>query len=179
MSGHEVNAAGAVVKVRRPWAVALLSLVPVYWLVWYFRINREMRDFGRQRGDDVLAHVKPWIALLAVSIGSIFVVPLCVSVWRTVRRIQRSERAAAVAGAGVGALAVLLIALFALTVTSNALGDSTGGLAAAFAALVVLLTVTTVIQQRLNALWRRYAAVSYGIAPDAPLASDVATSTRS
>jgi hypothetical protein len=177
MSGSEVNAAGAVVKVRRPWAVALLSLVPFYWLVWYFRINREMRDFGRRRGDAGLAKVKPAVSLLAVSVGALLVVPLCVSVWRTVRRIQRSERAGGLRASGVGAFAVLLVAWFGLTVASDGMAASTGGLAAAFAALVALLTVTGLIQRRLNTLWRRYAAVTDDGAHDVLLTSDVAAST--
>ena len=39
------------VKARNPWAVALLPIVTlgVYHLVWWYRINRELRDFGRAR----------------------------------------------------------------------------------------------------------------------------------
>ena len=37
------------VKLRSPWAVALLPFITlgIYHLVWWYRINREMRDLGQ------------------------------------------------------------------------------------------------------------------------------------
>jgi hypothetical protein len=51
MAAVEVKVGSAVVKLRRPWAVGALSLIPVYWVFWYYAVNREMRDFGRVRRD--------------------------------------------------------------------------------------------------------------------------------
>jgi hypothetical protein len=43
------------VKHRSPWAAALLPIVTlgIYHLVWWYRVNRELRDFGRARGYDL------------------------------------------------------------------------------------------------------------------------------
>ena len=43
------------VKIRSPWAVALLPIVTlgIYHLVWWYRINRDLRDYGRAKGYDL------------------------------------------------------------------------------------------------------------------------------
>ena len=43
------------VKIRSPWAAALLPFVTlgIYHLVWWYRINREMRDYGKGKGYDL------------------------------------------------------------------------------------------------------------------------------
>ena len=45
----------APVKVRNPWAVALLPIVTlgIYHLVWWYRINRELRDYGYAKERDL------------------------------------------------------------------------------------------------------------------------------
>jgi Domain of unknown function (DUF4234) len=45
------------VKIRSPWAVALLPIVTlgIYHLVWWYRINRELRDYGRAKGYDLVS----------------------------------------------------------------------------------------------------------------------------
>jgi hypothetical protein len=54
--------AGAEVKLGRPSAVATLSVITlgIYALFWYYKVNREMRDFGSTHGDHGLAASKPW-----------------------------------------------------------------------------------------------------------------------
>ena len=51
----------AIGKARRPWAVAMLCVLTlgIYACVWYYKINREVRDYGSARGDRHLAHSKP------------------------------------------------------------------------------------------------------------------------
>ena len=66
MTAVEVNAGGAVVKLRRPWVVGALSLIPFYWVFWYYAVNREMRDFGRARGNAALGESKPGLSVVAV-----------------------------------------------------------------------------------------------------------------
>lgn len=82
------------VKIRSPWAVALLPIVTlgIYHLVWWFKINRELRDFGRARGFDLGDN--PTLSMLALFPGSIVVVPALVSYWRGVRRVQGASRLA-------------------------------------------------------------------------------------
>ena len=67
----EVNARGAYVKIRHPWGAFLLVLVTlgIYYLFWYFFINRELRDLGQASADsgDNRIEVNPWISLLAVT----------------------------------------------------------------------------------------------------------------
>jgi cytochrome bd-type quinol oxidase subunit 2 len=77
---------GRDVKVRRPWGVFFLSLVTVgiYYLVWYFKTNKELRSFG--------IDVSPGIALLAVSLGGILIIPPFVSQWRFYKRIGRAQQ---------------------------------------------------------------------------------------
>jgi uncharacterized protein DUF4234 len=82
------------VKLRSPWAVALLPLVTfgIYHLVWWYRVNRELRDFGRARGYDL--GDSPTASLLALFPGGIVVVPALVSYWRGTRRVQGAARLA-------------------------------------------------------------------------------------
>lgn len=83
------------VKVRSPWAAALLPLVTlgIYHLVWWYRINRELRDYGRAKGYDLGQN--PTNSLLALFPGSLIVVPALVSYWRGVKRVQGASSVAA------------------------------------------------------------------------------------
>lgn len=85
---EQVQVRGTNVKIRNPFLVFLWSLVTfgIYYLVWYYKINRELRDAA---GIDV----SPVVALLAVSIGWIVIVPPFVSWWRTFTRIADAQRA--------------------------------------------------------------------------------------
>jgi RsiW-degrading membrane proteinase PrsW (M82 family) len=76
-------------KTRNPWGVWLLALVTlsVYFFVWYFKINREQRDY------DSDINVDPTTALLAVLLGSIFLgIFAWVSTVRCGYRIQQAEK---------------------------------------------------------------------------------------
>jgi Domain of unknown function (DUF4234) len=80
------------VKLRSPWAAALLPIVTlgIYHVVWWYRVNRELRDFGRARGYDLGQN--PTASLLAVFPGGLVVVPALVSYWRGTRRMQAAAR---------------------------------------------------------------------------------------
>lgn len=82
------------VKVRSPWAAALLPFVTlgIYHLVWWYRINRELRDYGRAKGYDL--GQSPVSSLLALFPGGIVVIPALVSYWRGVKRVQGASRIA-------------------------------------------------------------------------------------
>lgn len=82
------------VKLRSPWAVALLPIITlgIYHLVWWYRINREMRDYGRAKGYDLGQN--PTASLLALFPGGIIIVPALISYWRGTKRVQGAARIA-------------------------------------------------------------------------------------
>jgi len=73
--------------------VIVLSTVTLFvygWFWWYF-INRELRDLGRARGTTELGE-NPTLSALAVSLGSLIVVPPFVSAYNTCKRVQAAQR---------------------------------------------------------------------------------------
>jgi len=84
MNLREVN--GAEVKERNPFGVWALSFVTlgIYYLVWYYKVNKEMR---RAFGIDV----DPAMAVIAITLGSLIIVPPFVSVYRTGRRVEQTQ----------------------------------------------------------------------------------------
>ncbi|HEX8854500.1 MAG TPA: DUF4234 domain-containing protein [Thermoleophilaceae bacterium] len=82
------------VKVRSPWAVALLPIITlgIYHLVWWYRVNREMRDYGRAKGYDLGQN--PTASVLALFPGGIIIVPALISYWRGTKRVQGAARIA-------------------------------------------------------------------------------------
>ncbi len=91
---YEMNIRGSEdqVKIRSPWAAALLPLITlgIYHLVWWYRINRELRDYGRAKGYDLGQN--PTNSLLALFPGGLIVVPALVAYWRGVKRVQGAAR---------------------------------------------------------------------------------------
>ena len=75
-------------KVRNPWAVALLpfATLGIYHLVWWYRINRELRDYGAAKGVDL--GQSPTRSLLALFPGGLLIVPALVSYYRGFHRVQ-------------------------------------------------------------------------------------------
>lgn len=76
-------------KTRHPWGVWLLSIVTlgIYTLIWYFKINKELRDF------DPSIDVQPGLSVLAVTFGGLLLgIPLIVSYCHTTGRIQRAQK---------------------------------------------------------------------------------------
>ena len=83
------------VKQRSLWAVALLPFITlgIYNLVWWYKINRELRDYGQAKGHDLGQN--PTNSVLAFFPGGLIVIPALVSLWRGTKRVQA---AAGVAG---------------------------------------------------------------------------------
>jgi hypothetical protein len=100
---------GARAKIRSPWAAALLPIVTlgIYAAVWYYKINREMRDLGRARGTDELGD-SPGKSLLAVTLGALIIVPAVISVINTFKRIQAAQRLTGIAPEANGWLAIVM-----------------------------------------------------------------------
>jgi hypothetical protein len=80
------------VKIRSPWAVALLPIITlgIYHLVWWYRINCELRDYGRAKGYDLGQN--PTNSLLALFPGGIIIVPAVMTYWRGTQRVQGAAR---------------------------------------------------------------------------------------
>jgi uncharacterized membrane protein HdeD (DUF308 family) len=70
------------------WLVWPFITLGIYHLVWWYKINREARDF------DERIEVSPVLSLLAILIGWIIIVPPFVSVYRTGVRIGQMQQAA-------------------------------------------------------------------------------------
>ena len=80
------------VKIRSPWAVALLPLITlgIYHLVWWYRINCELRDYGKAKGYDLGQN--PTNSVLAVFPGVIVIVPALITYWRGTKRVMGASR---------------------------------------------------------------------------------------
>jgi hypothetical protein len=126
------------VKLRGPWAVFFLALVTlgIYYLVWYYKINRELRDAG---GLDV----SPGVALLAITLGALIIVPPFVSVYRTFRRIRTAQEAVGLPDPALPWVGFLLFVL----------------------AYVFLPFELVYAQSNLNRLWRRMVETEGQTAP--------------
>lgn len=75
-------------KRRNPWGVWLLTIVTlgVFQAVWWYKINNELRNHG-QRND-------PTVALLALLLGWVVIIPFFVTIYRTADRIRQAQEAA-------------------------------------------------------------------------------------
>jgi Domain of unknown function (DUF4234) len=82
------------VKIRSPWAAALLPIVTlgIYHLVWWYRVNRELRDYGRVKGYDLGQN--PTNSLLALFPGALIIVPALITYWRGTKRVQGAAKLA-------------------------------------------------------------------------------------
>jgi hypothetical protein len=67
------------------WLVWPLITLGIYYFVWWYKINREARDF-----DEKIA-VEPALSVLAVTVGWLIIVPPYVSVFRTGERIGQMQ----------------------------------------------------------------------------------------
>ncbi|WP_405724055.1 DUF4234 domain-containing protein [Streptomyces sp. NBC_01537] len=96
---------------RSPASVWLLGFATlgVYWLVWYYRANRELRDF------DPEIKVRPALSLLAVTLGALLVLPAVASLYNTGCRIAQAQRRAGTCGRASGFRGVLLAGALVLT----------------------------------------------------------------
>jgi len=80
--------AGKTRNVLLVWLVWPLITLGIYHLVWYYKINREAKEF------DPRIVVDPVLSVVAISLGAVLVVPPFVSVYNTGTRIARMQRSA-------------------------------------------------------------------------------------
>jgi uncharacterized membrane protein HdeD (DUF308 family) len=81
----EVQVRTGSIKRRDPWGTFFLGIVTlkVYHFVWYYMINREVRDHS---GEDVEAD--PVVSVLAITLGALVVIPALISLYRTADRVR-------------------------------------------------------------------------------------------
>ena len=100
---------GSTAKLRNPLGVVGLSIITigVYYVFWWYFINREMRDFGRARGTDLGQN--PGNSVLALTLGALVIVPALVTLWRTCDRIQRTQEVGGVDRPASGPIIFILL----------------------------------------------------------------------
>ena len=98
---------GATARLRNPWLVGLFNVITIgiYYLFWYFFVNREMSDYGEAHNTDI--GMLPGMSIAAITIGGFIIIPPFVSVFHTGKRMQLSRRVAGISGSS-GALFFLL-----------------------------------------------------------------------
>ena len=154
MSTATVSPGGELaIKRRKPSAVVGLTIVTlgIYGLVWYYKVNREMRDFGLSYGDLELGQSRPWRSVLAVTLGGLVVLPPFVSQVQTVGRLRTTERLAA----GETRSGAIAIAAFAASIVLCFASAVHGLQYLVLGALASDCAAMAVIQARLNAAWDR------------------------
>lgn len=137
------------IEVRRPLRVAALSAITfgIYFIFWYWQINREMRDFGAGRGDSELAGLRPWGSVLAITVGAWVVIPKLVSLLRTLSRVQWIELSTSgEKRTGLGAVTAAVAAAL-LPLGAPVRG---AGIAFALGGLIALAAFAGLVQARLN-----------------------------
>lgn len=92
-------------KTRHPWGVWALTIVTlgIYGIVWYFKINKEVRDFEPN------VVVSPGVSVLALLFGWVlFGIPTIVSVVKSGSRIARAQQAGGIPARCSGLVGLLL-----------------------------------------------------------------------
>ena len=138
---YEVNAYGAQPKVRNPLGVIGLAIITlgIYQLVWYYKVNKELKEFGRVYKDQELADSNPTNSILAIVPGFLLIIPPFVSYYRFIGRVRKVQRI----GQSELTSGWLVLVLF----------------------LVISIAVPAYVQSGLNELWRRYPRLDGGDAP--------------
>jgi hypothetical protein len=90
------------------WLVWPLITLGIYSLVFWYKINREARDFDKR------IEVDPILSLMAVLFGPLIIVPPFVSIYNTGKRINRMQEAAGLPPSCNPWIGFILIFLFGL-----------------------------------------------------------------
>lgn len=90
------------------WLVWPLITLGIYYYVWWYKINREARDFDPQ------IKVEPALSVLAVLLGWLIIVPPFVSTWRTGERIAQMQRTAGLEPTCQAWIGLVLMFVFSL-----------------------------------------------------------------
>ena len=131
----QIAGAGSTAKLRNVVAVAIFAVITlgIYLVFWWYFVNREMADYGQANGVDLGDN--PVLSVLAVTLGALLIIPPFVSLWRTLRRVERAQNHAL----GSNNIAVILLFILAFIPLVN-------------------LAVLPVMQSNLNQVWERVRA---------------------
>jgi hypothetical protein len=83
------------------WLVWPFITLGIYHLVWWYKINKEARDLNAN------IEVSPGIAVVAITLGWLIIVPPFVSVFKTGERIGQMQSAAGMPTSCSGLLGLL------------------------------------------------------------------------
>jgi Ca2+/Na+ antiporter len=88
-----IEGTSAKAKIRHPLAAFGLVFLTlgIYYLVWYYKVNRELRDLGRATGEETRLGRSPLTSLLAITVGWLVLVPPFVSFYGTFKRIEAAQ----------------------------------------------------------------------------------------
>jgi hypothetical protein len=108
---EEVAIGAARVTIRNPVAVWILSffILGIYMVVWWYQVNRELRDYSQAVGRPFRA--SPALAAVLVALWPVAFLPGMVTVFVTARRVRKVEEWVDAPGRIVPVLAVLLFPL--------------------------------------------------------------------
>ena len=128
----QIPNAASTAKIRNPLGVLGLGLITlgIYHFFWWYFVNREMADYGQANGVDLGDN--PVMSVLAVTLGALLIIPPFVSLWRTLRRIERAQNHA-LGSNNVGVVLLFILAFIPL----------------------VNLAVLPIMQSNLNQVWER------------------------
>lgn len=95
-----ISGAVSTAKLRNPLAVVALAFVTfgIYFIFWYYFVNREMRDYGAAQGTTECG-TSPGTSVLAITLGLLVIVPPFVSIYQSFKRLNATSR---LTGAGEG-----------------------------------------------------------------------------
>ncbi|HWT92398.1 MAG TPA: DUF4234 domain-containing protein, partial [Solirubrobacteraceae bacterium] len=82
------------VKIRGPVWAGLWSFftIGIYGVYWMYVTAKHLRDYGNAKGRDL--GQSPGMTLLAITLGSLIIVPAVVAIYRQAKRIQQAQHLA-------------------------------------------------------------------------------------
>jgi hypothetical protein len=155
-----IGETGQTAKVRHPVAVPALAFITlgIYYVYWWYQVNREVKDLGRARNAEGLGD-NPTRSALAVFPGVLVIVPPFFTLYNGVKRFQRAQEVVLGSSTLNGWIVVGLIV-------------------ASFIVGVAGIVVPGYIQAELNKVWEQHPRPQIPGAPEsAPLAQPSTEST--
>jgi Domain of unknown function (DUF4234) len=122
----QIRGTQEIAKIRNPLAPALLPFVTfgIYYLVWYFKINKEMAELGKATGRTEELGDSPGTSLMAVMFGWIIIVPPILSFYNTCKRQQALRNMTTPGDNGLEPGLGLILGLFIGPVATYMIQDS-------------------------------------------------------